>query len=206
MAKPTFTPARVRRRPISGPALLVLAIVLAGIWFGSRALSQTATVSVDTDSRGQQSDVGSTQLSTAHETPGSNVETQPSATPPSSDQQRSEPSAPSSDTRPPSSGLPAGYPTDIPAPSGGTLTKATAAGQAGDRSFVASYRLTGAPSAVSEIYQQQLKAAGFSVHAVLGSSNSAFFGAEKESRSISVSVGADGSASDVSNLTITTGE
>ncbi len=197
MAKPLLSPGRPHRRPISGPALIVLALVLAGIWFGSRALSQTATVSVDTEVGRQNSEVGSTPAATTVQ-----PSTTPAPTPSSSSPAASEP-VKATTTQP---GLPDGYPTDIPAPTGGTLIKATAVGKPGDRSFVASYQLAGAPSVVSEAYQRQLEAAGFSVHAVLGSRDSAFFGAEKGSRSLSVSVGADQEQSGSSNLTITTGE
>ena len=185
--------SRTRKRPISGPAFVILGLVLAGIWYGSRVLGQTATVSVDTVTK---------PATPAVETSTPPVQSADQAAKPS---QTSPPQATApAPTAAPATGLPAGYPSAIPAPTGGTLTKATVAGKSGDQTFVASYHLVGSPSAVSTAYQQQLTTAGLTVHAVLGSADSAFFGAEKDSLSISVSVGADASANGTSNLTITT--
>lgn len=194
MKPSTPSATKPRKRPISGPALVVLALVLAGIWYGGRSLSQTSTVAVDT--------APSTVVAPA--TAPKSLAPAPT-TPPTSPAPTAAPSTPALvAATPPDSGLPAGYPSSIPTPKNSTLTKATVTGKGTDQTFVASYQLSGQPAAVSQAYQDQLTNAGFAVHAVLGSADSTFFGAEKNSLSLSVSVGADQSTSGKSNLTITT--
>lgn len=186
--------SRSRRRAVSGPALVVLTLTLAAIWFGSQTLNQTATESFDVKPSPQSTDQPAVLQDSAQPTALTSL----SATPASGSS--SSTAAPSSN----SLGLPAGFPSSIPLPNNATLIKATVAGDEGDKNYIAAYQITSKPAEVSASYQQQLKEAGFEVHAVLGSADSGFFGAQKDALSITVSVGTDQQAPDKTNLTLTT--
>ena len=192
---PSASATTKSRRAISGPALVVLALTLAAIWYGSRALSQTATESFDFKPTAKTADVQPVPdqpavLPTASNPPAKTADPSIPA-----------PAAPASTGQ---SGLPAGYPPAIPTPSNATLIKATVAGKEGDKNYIAAYQITAKPADAITNYQQQLKEAGFNVHATLSSADSGFFGAQKDALSMTVSVGVDQQATDKTNLTITT--
>lgn len=186
-------PVRRRRKPISGPALVVLGLVLAGIWFGSRSLSESGSFSVEGGASKIAREPAPSPEPAVLEPPASSALT--------SDQLAV---APSTADAPSATQLPDGYPVSIPEPSDSTLTAATGATANGQASYVASYSVRGASAAVSQRYRDQLTTAGFTVDdqaAFAGPSGETLIGATKGTVALTASFSAD-SQTDVTILTI----
>lgn len=186
-------PVRRRRKPISGPALVVLGLVLAGIWFGSRSLSESGSFSVEGGESKLASEPAPSPEPAVLEPPASSAlaSDQLAVVPPTA-------GAPSTTQ------LPDGYPASIPEPSDSTLTAATGAMANGQASYVASYSVRGESSAVSQRYRDQLTTAGFTVDdqaAFAGPSGETLIGATKRTVALTASFSAD-SQTDVTILTI----
>lgn len=178
---------RLKRRPISGPALVVLGLTLAGIWFGSQSLATTKTVTVD----------NANQPSTEPTEPSPTPDPTASAAPTTTDQPVPSSSLPAatSESATASSSLPAGFPSAIPAPANGTLTGSFGSESDGKHSYVVSYSVPAKAGDVAASYRRQLEQAGFTIDELpgldFGGEGGAFYGAKKETISLTASVAPD---------------
>jgi hypothetical protein len=187
-------PTSRRRKPVSGPALVVLGLVLAGIWFGSRSLSQSGSFSVDGGAP--------TVASQSAPSPEPSIPEQPASAASATDQVASPASTPS---EPSALHLPDGYPSALPTPSDSTLTAVT--GAKGDRqaSYVVSYSVLGPPAVVSQRYRDQLTTAGFTVDdqaAFAGPGGETLLGATRDTIALTVTLSANPASVDSTVLTI----
>ncbi len=176
-------PTKSHRKPISGPAMLVLAIVLAGIWFGGQSLNTTKTVTV---SGGSPSDAAATTspVTTSESTPDASA---PAVQAPTESSKESPQTVEGAK-------LPDGYPKSIPTPTNGELTGGFGSSTGEQQSFVVTYSVPGSTDDVNKSYQQSLKAAGYTIDdlsALPGGESGGFFGASKDSVTLTVSLADD---------------
>lgn len=179
--------SRTRRKPISGPALVVLGLVLAGIWFGSQSLGSTKTVTVD--------NAGSQPVAESAAT--GSPKNQSAESSPSPSAERSSAAEPVTATQATTSGsLPAGFGSAIPAPANGTVTGSFAGAESdGKKSSVVTYSVPGRAGDVASGYRSTLEKAGFTVDELpgfdFGGEGGAFYGAQKAKLSLTVSISVD---------------
>lgn len=103
--------------------------------------------------------------------------------------------------------LPSGFPADIPTPSFGTITSSYSGTGSGSSGYNVAYSLTSAQAkTASTTYEDQLKAAGYSVEGTATSTSGGttldIFSAKKGDKTVAVSVSTAEDGSATLNLTV----